>query len=131
MIPKEFAYSAQAHYAHSSAFKVKTVNIINQNIVVTSDGKSFQVSFPDVFEKYLLPQVSTDDLVQQWQNSLMSLWQNQLNFAIWCATTGCGVAYNNHLSKTGMTRSFFRFYVYYQVRIILFEMDAALPQDPS
>ena len=44
MISKEFAYSAQAHYAHSSAFKVKTVNIINQNIVVTSDGKSFQVS---------------------------------------------------------------------------------------
>ena len=36
MIPKEFAYSAQAHYAHSSEFKVKTVNIINQNIVVTS-----------------------------------------------------------------------------------------------
>ena len=51
MIPIEFVYSAQAHYAHSSAFKVKTVNIINQNIVVTTDGKSFQISFPDVSEK--------------------------------------------------------------------------------
>ena len=49
MIPKEFAYSEQAHYAHWSEFKVKTVNIINQNIVViTSDSKSFQVSFTDV-----------------------------------------------------------------------------------
>ena len=72
MIPKEFAYSAQAHYAHSSAFKVKTIEIINRNIVVTSDGKSFLVSFPDVFEKYLLPHVSTDDLVQQWQKSWLS-----------------------------------------------------------
>ena len=62
MIPKEFAYSTQTHYAHSSAFKVKTVNIINQNIVVTSDGKSFQVSFPDVSERYTFPYC----LVQRW-----------------------------------------------------------------
>ena len=57
MIPKEFAYNEQANYAHGSSFKVKTVNIINQNIVVTADGKSFQVSFSDVLEKYILPYV--------------------------------------------------------------------------
>ena len=28
MIPKEFAYSDQAHYAHWSAFKVKTVILL-------------------------------------------------------------------------------------------------------
>ena len=131
MIPKEFAYSAQAHYAHSSAFKVKTVNIINQNIVVTSDGKSFKVSFPDVSEKYTLPYVESDALVQQWRTDLISFWQNQLNFAIWCATTGCGVDFNNHLKETGMIGSLFRFHVYYQRRRILFEMAVALPQDHS
>ena len=31
MIPKEFVYSEQAYYAHWSAFKVKTVNIVDQN----------------------------------------------------------------------------------------------------
>ena len=110
MIPKEFAYNAQAHYAHSSAFKVKTVNIINQNIVITSDGKSFQISFPDVLEKYTLPYVESDALVQRWRTHWMSFWQNQLNFAIWCATTGCGVNFNNHLKETGMIDSLFRFH---------------------
>ena len=64
MIPKEFTYSKQAYYAHWNAFKVKTVNIINQNIVVTSDGKSFQVFSPNVSEKYNLPYVKTDAVVQ-------------------------------------------------------------------
>ena len=72
MIPKEFAYSEQAHYAHWSAFKVKTANIINQNIVVKSDGKNFQVSFPDVSEKYILPYVKSDAVVQRWRTDWMS-----------------------------------------------------------
>ena len=131
MIPKEFAYSEQAHYPHWSAFKVKTVNIIDQNIVVTSDGKSFQVSFPDVSEKYILPYVKSDAVVQRWRTDWMRFWQNQLNFAVWCATTSCGVDFNNHLKETGMIGSLFRFHVYYQTRRILFEMAAALPQDAS
>ena len=131
MIPKEFAYSEQAHYAHWSAFKVKTVNIVDQNIVVTSDGKSFQVSFPDVSEKYILPYVESDAVVQRWRTDWIRFWQNQLNFAVWCATTGCGVDFNNHLKDTGMIGSLFRFHVYYQTRRILFEMAVALPQDTS
>ena len=63
MIPEEFAYSDQAHNAHWTAFKLKTVDIINQNIVITSDGKSFQVSFPSVSEKYILPYVKSDVVV--------------------------------------------------------------------
>ena len=131
MIPKEFAYSEQAHYAHRSAFKVKKVNIVDQNIVVTSDGKSFQISFPDVSEKYILPYVESNDLVQRWQTDWIRFWQNQLNFAVWCATTGCGVDFNNHLKDTGMIGSLFRFHVYNQTRRILFEMAVALPQDTS
>ena len=64
MIPKEFAYSDQAHYAHWSAFKEKkTIDIIIQIIVVTSDGKSFQPFFPNVSEKYILPYVKSDAVV--------------------------------------------------------------------
>ena len=49
MIPPEFKYNSKAHYSHA-AFKVKTVDIINQNIIVNSDG-SFKVSFPNILEK--------------------------------------------------------------------------------
>ena len=133
MIPKEFAYSDQAHYPHGSSFKVKKNNIVDQNIVVvvTSDSNTFQVSFPDVSEKYKLPYVESDSLVQRWRTDWMRFWQNQLNFAVWCATTGCGVGFNNHLNDKSMVGSLFRFHVYYQTRRILFEMSVALPQDTS
>ena len=61
----------------------------------------------------------------------MLFWQNQLNFALWCSTTGSGVDFNNHLKDKGMIGSLFRFHIYYQTRRILFEMSAAMPQDPS
>ena len=126
-----FKYNAKAQYPHGGMFNVKTINIIKQSIVITSDGKSFNVDFPNIFEKYLLPKVSTNTLVQRWNTDWMMFWQNQLNFAIWLATTGCGIDVNNHLKAGGLTGSLFLFHVYYQTRRILFELSIALPQDKS
>ena len=131
MITKEFKYSDDAHYPHSSAFKSKDINITNQDIVITSDNKSFKISLPDLFEKYKLPLVKSDIIVQRWRTDWLQFWQNQLNFAIWCATTGCGVDFNHHLKADGLIGSLFRFHVYYQVRRILFELGIPLPQDSS
>ena len=128
MIPKEFEYSEQAHYAHGSAFKVKTVNIIDQNIVVTSDGKSFQVSFPDVLEKYILPYVESDAVVQQWRTDWMPFWQTSLSGVRRLAVELISITI---WKKTGMIGSLFRFHVYYQTRRILSEMAIALLQDTS
>ena len=58
-------------------------------------------------------------------------WQNQLNFAMWCATTGCGVDFANYLNDNGLIGSMFRFHVYYQTRRILFEMSVALSGDSN
>lgn len=131
MITKEFKYSDDAHYPHSSTFKSKQIDIINQNITITSDNKNFKTSFPNLFEKYILPAVTSDTIVQRWNSHWMLFWQNQLNFAIWCATTGCGVDYNHHLKADAMSGSLFKFHVYYQTRRILFEMKVAFPQDSS
>ena len=131
MVSKEFKYSDEAHYAHWSAFTSKSIDIINQYTVITSDDKGFKTSLPDIFEKYKLPYVESDTIVKRWNSNWLSFWQNQLNFAIWCATTGCGVDYNHHLKADAMVGSFFKFHVYYQTRRILFEMGVALPQDTS
>ena len=131
MIPIEFKYSDDANYPYSNAFNVKSIEIINQNIVITSDNKDISVSFQNVFGKYTLPYVESDAVVQRWRSNWMQFWQNQLNFAIWCATTGCGVDFNHHLKDSGMIGSLFRFHVYYQTRRILKEISAALPQDAS
>ena len=62
----------------------------------------------------------------------MDWWQSQLNFAIWCSTTGCGVLVQDHLMATDcMIRSLYRFHMYFQERQILTEMSVPLPQDKA
>ena len=72
----------------------------------------------------------------------MSSWPQQLNFALWCATTGCGISRNilfssdSSLDLSPQLRSFYLFHVYFTVRRILYEMGgiqsiSALPDDPT
>ncbi len=100
-------------------------------IVVQASGESFDVKYPTVFERYKV-RVNSDALVNAWSSNPMQFWQNQLNFAIWCATTGCGVSIQDHLtSEEPLMRSLYRFHAYYQIRRILKELHVALPQDDS
>ena len=70
----------------------------------------------------------------------IGFWPQQLNFALWCATTGCGVSRDilfssgSSLDLRPQIRSFFLFHVYFTVRRILYEMGGiesvmALPDD--
>ena len=107
-------------------------NLAEGRIQVQSDDpqKWFGVKYPDVFERYRLPSVSSDKLIQAWHSSPMQFWQNQLNFAVWCATAGCGVSLEDHLAAADdLLQSVYRFHVYYQIRRILVEIQAPLPQD--
>jgi hypothetical protein len=92
---------------------------------------SFQSHFRDLYTKYTLS-VASDKLVQKWRSHPMSFWQNQLNFATWCATSGCGVSTRDHLvGGEPMAEALFRFHAYYQTRRILTEMRCPLPNDSS
>ena len=134
---KAFSYNPTAKYQPSGVYKTKDPDIIKQTIEVKqpsdASGSSFKVKFPDVFDKNMLPYVENDALVRAWNNTPMRFWQNQLNFAVWCATTGCGVSYEDHLSGDipGFAKSMFMFHVYYQIRRIIFELKAPLPTDQS
>ena len=81
----------------------------------------------------MLPYVETDAIVRALNYTPMRFWQNQLNFAVWCATTGYGVSYEGHLSGDfpGFAKSMFMFHVYYQIRRIIFELKAPLPTAQS
>ena len=98
---KAFSYNPNAKYQPSGVYKTKDSDIIKQTIEVkqlSDSGSSFKAKFPDVFDKNMLPYVENDALVRAWNYTPMRFWQNQLNFAVWCATTGCGVSYEDHLS---------------------------------
>ena len=62
----------------------------------------------------------------------MRLWQTQLNFAMWCALSACGVS-SAHLNYTKhpMIRSVYCFHVYYHVRRILKKLQTPLPHKTS
>ena len=52
--------------------------------------------------------------------------------AVWCATAGCGVSVEDHLTPDdGFLQSVYRFHVYYQIRRILEEIRAPLPDDET
>ena len=131
MTVHNFKYNKEVVYNTGGIYLKKPIDIIKQSVIISSDKKSFNADFPNIFENYLLPKISSNEIVNRWNADWLSFWQNQLNFAIWCATTGCGIDVNNHLKAGGLTGSLFLFHVYYQTRRILFELGIALPQDKS
>ena len=60
----------------------------------------------------------------------MRLWQIQLNFAVFCASSACGVS-SAHLNYTKhpMIRSVYRFHLYYKVRRILKKLQVPLTHE--
>ena len=95
--------------------------------IYVSPSHYFHASFPNLVEKYVLPEVSKDEIVSRWTTYPMKFWQNQLNFAIWCATSGCGVSVENTKARDELSQSLFKFHIYYQTRRILKEMSCPLP----
>ena len=94
-------------------------SLIEAHVRVTPTA-GFVVTYPDLFERYRLPKISSDALVTAWNTNPMQFWQNQVNFAVWCATSGCGVSAQDHLNAADfMTQSLYLFHTYFQTRRIL------------
>ena len=131
MDEQAFRFNSEAKYAARGVYPNSALSLIRASIQVnTGNDGSFHTDFSDIFQKYLLPHVSSNELVQAWNNSPMQFWQNQMNFAVWSATTGCGVSQQDHLAADDpLMGALYRFHVYYQIRRILNEIQAPLPQD--
>ena len=87
----------------------------------------------EYFVDYPLGQMRVGDkLWTNWNKALLKLWQTQLNFAVWCTSSACGVS-SAHLnySKQPMIRSVYHFHVYYHVRRILKRLQTPLPHETS
>ena len=71
----------------------------------------------------------------------MKYWPQQLNFAVWFATKGCGISRKIFDDNSGIplptnVQAFYKFHIYFTVRRILFQMGgiqsiSALPGDPT
>ena len=109
------------------------------NIYVTPTDY-FTTKFRQIFTKTQI-KFTTAKYARKWlAKPDISFWPQQLNFALWCATTGCGISrellFPSALNLSDQIRTFYQFYVYYTTRKILYEMGEiqsknALPDDPA
>ena len=106
-----------------------------QNITVAEHGghsDSFQVKFPNVFTNYPLGAVRVEDQrFKDWDHYKFTIWQSQLNFVVFCASSACDVPVEHLNAKEPMIRSIYRFHVYYHVRRILKILEIPLPYENS
>jgi len=136
--PNYFKYNQKAKYTPDN------INIKNYtgkiedyitNFRIYVDGKNyFTANALNIFTNYIIT-FTTEKEVTTWRTSCnMKYWQNQLNFAVFCASSGCGISSIFHIMNPStdiQSRSFFLFHVYYQTRRILSEMSVTLPTDKN
>ena len=72
-----------------------------------------------------------DQRFKDWEHYKFTLWQSQLNFAVFCASSACGVSVEHLNAKKPMIRSIYHFHVYYHIRRILKILEIPLPYENS
>ena len=130
-----FRYNPKANYQPNGGRYLQILfgkDLYKQTIVVSAGtNDTFPARFPNIFVDYLLGQMSVGDkLWTNWNKAPMRLWQTQLNFAVWCTSSACGVS-SAHLNYKAhpMIRSVYCFHVYYHVRRVLKRLQVFLPHE--
>ena len=112
--------------------QIIVVSVMENDVVPGAQrALTFPARFLNTFVDYPQGQMHVGDkLWMNWNKTPMRLWQTQLNFAVWCASSACGVS-SAHLNYTKhpMIRSVYRFHVYYHARQVLKRLQVPLPQE--
>ena len=134
-----YKYNSDASYEPNGGTYLQLItakDLYIQNVTVAEhDGghsDSFQVKFPNVFTNYPLGAVRVEDQkFKDWDHYKFTIWQSQLNFAVFCASSACGVSVEHLNAKEPIIRSIYRFHVYYHIRRILKILEIPLPYENS
>ena len=99
-----FRYNPKANYQPNGGHYLQILSgkdLYKQTIVMCARTRdTFPVRFPNIFVDYPLGQMPIGDkLWANWNKAPMRLWQTQLNFAMFCASSACGVS-SAHLNYT-------------------------------
>ena len=130
-------YNPKANYQPNGGHYLQILSgkdLYKQTIVVSvRTHDTFSARFPNIFVDYPLGQMRVGDkLWTNWNKAPMCLWEMQLNFAVWCTSSACGVS-SAHLNYKAhpMIRSVYRFHVYYHMRRVLKRLQVPLPHETS
>ena len=107
----------QVNFLPPSHYDLKPL-LTDLEIYVSPEDK-FVTHPRDIFKKEIISHTEVAEVNKWLRGPNMCYWPQQLNFAVWCATTGCGIAFINHLTNENILpqiRSFCCFHVYYTVK---------------
>ena len=138
--PSEFKYTPDVSYPVPPVsfgarmdYRSEVENALTHLTIAVSETETFKIQVDDIFQSYTLRFNKLNEGKHWWHGCDMKYWQNQLNFAVWCASAGCGVSWEEHLNRPSLALilGMFRFHVYFQTRKILQEMSCPLPGDDA
>ena len=112
---------------------VKTSDIVAPKVVVNSRGVGFKTSYLNPFDVYAISILEggseTNHVMNLWHNDPLGMYINCVNFAVFCATSGLGIAVEHLRSSQPLVSSIVRFHLYYHVRRILYSLKVKLPSE--
>ena len=119
-----YEYNSDTSYKPNGGIYLQLITAKDLYITVAEHNSghsdSFQVKFPNVFTNYPLGAVRVEDQrFKDWDHYKFTIWQSQLNFVVFCASSACGVSVEHLNAKEPMIRSIYRFHVYHHIRRIL------------
>ena len=130
-----FRYNPKANYQPNGGHYLQILSgkdLYKQTIAVSArTHDTFPARFRNIFVDYPLRQMHVGNkLWMNWNKAPLKLWQTQLNFAVWCASSACGVS-SAHLNYKAhpMIRSVYCFHIYYHVRRILKKLQVPQPHE--
>ena len=111
-----------------------------ENRIYATPDEFFVTKFCDIFQQTRLKHTASAQAKTWLRGPNMRYWPQQLNFAVFCATQGCGISReifeSGRLSSTPQIRAFYQFHVYFTARRVLYQLGgiqsmSALPGDPN
>ena len=113
--------------------------IFKSNRIYATPDEFFATKFREIFQQTRLEHTTSAEAKTWLRSPNMKYWPQQLSFAVFCATQGCGISreiFDKDFSLTPQIRAFYQFHVYFTIRRILYQLGgiqniSALPGDPT
>ena len=110
-----------------------------ENRIYATPDEFFVVNFRDIFQKSRITHRASAEAKTWLTGPNINYWPQQLNFAMFCGTQGCGVSrkiFDSGLSLSPQIRAFYQFHVYFTASRVLYQLGgiqsmSALPRDPT
>ena len=100
---------------------------VDAMVIYVAPEEKFTMRPRRIFTEVVLKHTTAAEAHRWLRGADMSYWPQQLSFALWCATAGCGVGVEMHYEAR--VDSLLKFHVLFTTRRILSQMSVPLPGD--